>query len=428
MRAMISTRDYEALSAYIDGQLSPGELRKLEERLHARPDLQTALDEMRRTRALLRQAPRRKAPRNFTLTPAMVGEQKRRAAPSFNWFPALSFASAMAALALIVIVVMQLAPGAQPPITVAMQPGMEEAAPAMKTMSEAPAGTQSAAAAQAAPENPPAPENAQPQSTQAALSAPAADLSAPNATPEPDAVIMAQPAMEGTPTGELSQSAAAAESTIPPIINWSNSGTMAGSAGLATGLGGGMGGGGGAGGAGGPPVGGLLGPPVPPVGALGKGGGLPEGQAQDGNLLLPPEAAVTLTPEPAQAAETPAAPDATAIAELPAAQESASGTGPILGVPQVEQGGQIVDKRALLGQPGAASAANPPAGDRSGLEEQPAQPPASEPQPQAAVQPARVLGLDPLPLLALEVILGGLALASGVAAYLFWRRRRGLSK
>src|SRR5512142_1758722 len=97
MRAQISNRDYEQLSAYIDGQLSPAERRKLEERLRARTDLQVALDEMNRTRSLLRSAPRRRAPRNFTLTPAMVGERgPRRGGLTWNLVWSLGCRSGLA--------------------------------------------------------------------------------------------------------------------------------------------------------------------------------------------------------------------------------------------------------------------------------------------------------------------------------------------
>lgn len=114
MRAQITSHDYEQLSAYIDGQLTDSDRRRLEERLHAQPDLQQALDELTRTRALLRTAPRRRAPRNFTLTPAMVGSTPTRRFNNFlNLVPALSFASALAAIALVVSIVFQLLPGRQ---------------------------------------------------------------------------------------------------------------------------------------------------------------------------------------------------------------------------------------------------------------------------------------------------------------------------
>src|SRR5512139_2036512 len=110
MRAQISNRDYEQISAYIDGQLAPGDQRKLEERLRARPELQEVLNELRQTRALLRMAPRRRAPRNFTLTPAMVGETGPKKKPALfgGLFPTLSFASVIAAFALVATLLFQL--------------------------------------------------------------------------------------------------------------------------------------------------------------------------------------------------------------------------------------------------------------------------------------------------------------------------------
>ena len=131
MRAQFNDRDFEQLSAYMDGQLAPAEQHRLEERLRARPDLQEALDDLRRTRALLRSAPRRRAPRNFTLTPEMVGAQavrRRRGGFFNNLFPTLSFASAMAALLLVATLVFQMVPGRTPPTaTVAEAPGAEDA-------------------------------------------------------------------------------------------------------------------------------------------------------------------------------------------------------------------------------------------------------------------------------------------------------------
>jgi hypothetical protein len=96
----LSSRDLELLSAFLDRQLSSIEQQRLEERLLLNPGLQSALDELRRTRAMLRSLPKVRAPRNFTLTPAML--PARRKQPLFglplNW----SFASALAAMFLLV--------------------------------------------------------------------------------------------------------------------------------------------------------------------------------------------------------------------------------------------------------------------------------------------------------------------------------------
>ena len=70
----MNRRDIELLSSYLDGQLKPSETARLESRLSADPDLRAVLNDLRSARGLLRQLPMRKAPRNFTLTPKMVGK------------------------------------------------------------------------------------------------------------------------------------------------------------------------------------------------------------------------------------------------------------------------------------------------------------------------------------------------------------------
>ncbi len=86
--------DLERLSEYLDGRLSPAELSRLETRLTSDPELAATLQALREARALLRQLPRRKAPRNFTLTPQMVA----RKPPLPRAYPFLRLATAMAAL------------------------------------------------------------------------------------------------------------------------------------------------------------------------------------------------------------------------------------------------------------------------------------------------------------------------------------------
>jgi anti-sigma factor RsiW len=89
-----SFRDVEKLSAYLDGQLKPSEKARLESRLRSEPELASVLKELRQTRGLLRQLPQRRAPRNFTLTPKMVGQKP----PLPRTYPAFRFASVLATL------------------------------------------------------------------------------------------------------------------------------------------------------------------------------------------------------------------------------------------------------------------------------------------------------------------------------------------
>jgi hypothetical protein len=91
-----SFRDVEKLSAYLDGELSRGDITRLESRLDSEPKLRALLDNLRHTRSLLRHLPARRAPRNFRLTPRMVG----RRPPLPRAYPILRLASAVAALLL----------------------------------------------------------------------------------------------------------------------------------------------------------------------------------------------------------------------------------------------------------------------------------------------------------------------------------------
>lgn len=98
-QSQISRRDLEKLSSYLDGVLSARETARLEARLHEDPVLQHALDELRETINLLETLPEAKVPRNFTLTPEMVGMKERPRA-----YPVMRLATALATLAFLVVV------------------------------------------------------------------------------------------------------------------------------------------------------------------------------------------------------------------------------------------------------------------------------------------------------------------------------------
>ena len=86
-------RDVELLSAYLDGQTNPSDLTRLESRLASDPELAATLQALRESRGLLRRLPKRRAPRNFTLTPKMVGQKP----PLPRSYPIFRFATALAA-------------------------------------------------------------------------------------------------------------------------------------------------------------------------------------------------------------------------------------------------------------------------------------------------------------------------------------------
>ncbi|HKJ37989.1 MAG TPA: hypothetical protein VJ972_04390 [Anaerolineales bacterium] len=87
-------RDTELLSAYLDGELKPSDSTKLEARLKTDPELASVLNDIRATRALLRKLPSRKAPRNFTLTRKMVGQNP----PLPRTYPIFRLATVVATL------------------------------------------------------------------------------------------------------------------------------------------------------------------------------------------------------------------------------------------------------------------------------------------------------------------------------------------
>ncbi|GIK08936.1 MAG: hypothetical protein JETCAE02_16700 [Anaerolineaceae bacterium] len=89
----MNPRDIEQLSEFLDGRLKPSASARLESRLASEPELVSALDGMRESRALLRRMPKRRAPRNFTLTPKMVGLKP----PLPRAYPILRFATVAAA-------------------------------------------------------------------------------------------------------------------------------------------------------------------------------------------------------------------------------------------------------------------------------------------------------------------------------------------
>ncbi len=87
-----SFHDVEQLSAYLDGQLSQVEKTRLESRLQSDSALAATLTDLRQARTILKRTPGRRSPRNFTLTPKMVGIRP----PVPRLVPALGWASAVA--------------------------------------------------------------------------------------------------------------------------------------------------------------------------------------------------------------------------------------------------------------------------------------------------------------------------------------------
>ena len=92
----IARRDLERLSAYLDGELGGDEAAKLEARLQTDKNLSDALQALRTTAELVHSLPEVPTPRSFALSEEMI--RPRRA------YPILQLSTALAALALIVVV------------------------------------------------------------------------------------------------------------------------------------------------------------------------------------------------------------------------------------------------------------------------------------------------------------------------------------
>lgn len=108
----LTLNEYELFSAYLDGQLTPAETKRLEDQLQANLEWRLALDELSATRKLLRSAPRYRAPRNFTLTPEMARQNARKSwLPSFVTF---RFSTAMATLSILAVLGLQVFGGRAP--------------------------------------------------------------------------------------------------------------------------------------------------------------------------------------------------------------------------------------------------------------------------------------------------------------------------
>jgi hypothetical protein len=103
MKNQITSRDYELLSAYLDNQLSTQERARLESRINQEPELQQELHEISKTRLLLRNLPRLRAPHNYYINPEVVSKSIRVRQP-LRLAPAYGIASAIATILLVLVI------------------------------------------------------------------------------------------------------------------------------------------------------------------------------------------------------------------------------------------------------------------------------------------------------------------------------------
>ncbi len=99
----ITDKDWVQLSAYLDGELSGRDLNQLRKRMLSDPQLQSALEQLKITKQILRTAPHVPAPRNFTLTQKMVGFK-----PKKPTYPRYRLAAVVTSFLLIGVLVLDL--------------------------------------------------------------------------------------------------------------------------------------------------------------------------------------------------------------------------------------------------------------------------------------------------------------------------------
>ena len=85
MNAVLTPRDWQLLSEYLDNQLGPGIRTQVEKNVSTSAEWSTGLQSLESTRLALRSAPRRRAPRNYTLT-TLEAASYRQARFSFPIF------------------------------------------------------------------------------------------------------------------------------------------------------------------------------------------------------------------------------------------------------------------------------------------------------------------------------------------------------
>jgi anti-sigma factor RsiW len=100
MKTSLSPRDIEIISAYLDDQLSTRERAQIEARLQTNLELRQALEGLEKTRSALRSLTPLPTPRNFRLTPAMVGQRPGRPRQAY---PLFQFASVLASILLVFV-------------------------------------------------------------------------------------------------------------------------------------------------------------------------------------------------------------------------------------------------------------------------------------------------------------------------------------
>ena len=125
----MTPNDVELLTAYLDQQLSPRDKAAFESRLKHDAELRQTLADLRLNRVALRNLPRLKVPRNFTLSRAQaeaIRKPRRRGLPLL--FGALRLATALGALSFMILLGADAMGNVAQPALVANAPAPQQAA------------------------------------------------------------------------------------------------------------------------------------------------------------------------------------------------------------------------------------------------------------------------------------------------------------
>jgi hypothetical protein len=129
------------LSAFVDGQLDPAQVRVLESAIAQEPALRAQVDQLRQLTTLLKAAPLREPPRNYLLTPAMVStasvsKPQAQRKPALRW---MRFATSLVAAAFAVSIGMNLVGQRVGPSMMLAPESAAETAPEPRVAATAPA-------------------------------------------------------------------------------------------------------------------------------------------------------------------------------------------------------------------------------------------------------------------------------------------------
>lgn len=216
----------EQLTAYIDGALSTNERRAFEQELTRNEALRADLEAERQVKQLLSQVPRLRAPRNFTLNPAVYGHIQPTLGERL--YPQLRLATAVMAVLLVGVISLEffttsVAPQVAAPAEVAVMSESDESSAVVQEAAPAAAeGESIMAQAEEAPSElavttEDAAENAAAGS--AAADEPAADTAmVPAPTPSPAATQTAEASEEGMTTAQEESVAPRPSATVGPEV------------------------------------------------------------------------------------------------------------------------------------------------------------------------------------------------------------------